>query len=239
MKMVSKKAKQLILSFEGLDKPSKWPGGASGITVGIGYDLGYENEEEFREDWSSYLSDEQLDRLSTAIGKRGEEAKTIASQFSDIVIKRDDAEAVFNQRSLPKYEEQARDAFPGFDDLPSDTQGALVSLVFNRGPSMKGDGRIEMRAIRDLVANYKESSQVKLDEGETCTLQKIADQIRAMKRLWVGKGLDGLLSRRDGEADLVESCIGEVPALNVMSISSSRGNIFDIIISMIKSIFGK
>ena len=38
-------------------------------------------------------------------------------------------------------------------------------------------------------------------------LQEIADQIRAMKRLWVGKGVDGLLKRRDAEADLVESSI--------------------------------
>jgi hypothetical protein len=28
-----------------------------------------------------------------------------------------------------------------------------------------------------------------------------------MKRLWVGKGVDGLLKRRDAEADLVESAI--------------------------------
>ena len=38
-------------------------------------------------------------------------------------------------------------------------------------------------------------------------LQEIANQIRAMKCLWEGKGLDGLLKRRDAEADLVESCI--------------------------------
>ncbi len=31
----------------------------------------------------------------------------------------------------------------------------------------------------------------------------IADQIIAMKRLWVNKGLDGLLKRRDEEAMLV------------------------------------
>jgi GH24 family phage-related lysozyme (muramidase) len=191
--MVSKKAKELILSFEGLDQPSEWPGNVSGITIGIGYDLGYEGEGEFREDWSSYLSKEEIDRLATSIGKRGEDAKAIAKQFSNITIKRADAEEVFNERSLPKYEQQSRDAFPGFDDLPADAQGALVSLVFNRGPSMKGDGRIEMRAIRDLVPR-----------GD---LQGIASQIRAMKRLWVGKGLDGLLKRRDKEADLVESCI--------------------------------
>ena len=55
------------------------------------------------------------------------------------------------------------------------------------------DRRKEMRAIRGAVA-----------EGD---LQEIADQLRAMKRLWEGKGLDGLLKRRDAEADMVESAI--------------------------------
>jgi GH24 family phage-related lysozyme (muramidase) len=46
--------------------------------------------------------------------------------------------------------------------------------------------------IKDLVANkdYK----------------GIAKEIRSMKRLWEGKGLDGLLKRRDKEAKMVEIC---------------------------------
>jgi hypothetical protein len=35
------------------------------------------------------------------------------------------------------------------------------------------------------------------------TLEKIADLIQAMKRLWRGQGLDGLLTRRDAEAKLI------------------------------------
>lgn len=33
----------------------------------------------------------------------------------------------------------------------------------------------------------------------------ISSQIRGMKRLWEGKGLNGLLKRRDREADLISS----------------------------------
>ena len=227
--MVSEKARKLILSYEGLNQPSKWPGGASGITIGIGYDLGYENED-FKEDWSSYLTEEEVEKLSTAFGKRGEGAHAIANQFSDIIINRADAEAVFDKRSLPKYEEMTRYAFPGFDDLPKDTQGALVSLVFNRGSSMKGDGRIEMRAIRDLVP-----------KGD---LKGIADQIRAMKRLWVGKGLDGLLVRRDAEADLVEFSVSSNGASETRYVSrdgngNSRSKIVDTITSVVRTIFNK
>ena len=50
-----------------------------------------------------------------------------------------------------------------------------------------------MRAIRDAVARQD--------------MKDIAVQLRLMKRLWVGKNLDGLLKRRDAEAELVESCI--------------------------------
>jgi GH24 family phage-related lysozyme (muramidase) len=41
----------------------------------------------------------------------------------------------------------------------------------------------------------------------TPALQEVADQLRRMKRLWVGKGLDGLLRRREAEALMVENCI--------------------------------
>jgi GH24 family phage-related lysozyme (muramidase) len=35
----------------------------------------------------------------------------------------------------------------------------------------------------------------------------IAKELRKMKRIWQGKGLDGLLERREAEAKLVETCI--------------------------------
>jgi GH24 family phage-related lysozyme (muramidase) len=58
---------------------------------------------------------------------------------------------------------------------------------------MEGDRRQEMRAIREAVAKKD--------------LPEIVRQLRAMKRIWEGQGLDGLLRRRDAEADLVESAI--------------------------------
>jgi hypothetical protein len=36
--------------------------------------------------------------------------------------------------------------------------------------------------------------------------KKIAKEFRSMKRIWLGKGLDGLLDRRESEAKLIESC---------------------------------
>jgi GH24 family phage-related lysozyme (muramidase) len=190
---ITEDALALILDAEGLDQPGKWPGESSGITIGIGYDLGFATSEQFEEDWSEFLSSDEIERLKTAIDVSGEAAHQIASKFSDIKIKRADAEEVFKTRTLPLYSDRTEKALPGVDQLPANAQGALVSLIFNRGAAMDGDRRKEMRAVRDAVA-----------AGD---LQEIADQIRAMKRLWVGKGVDGLLKRRDAEADLVESAI--------------------------------
>jgi GH24 family phage-related lysozyme (muramidase) len=187
------KAKKLIMDFEGLNQPYKWPGGDSGVTLGIGYDLGYVTVDQFESDWGPYFSSDQLKRLKDAVGKRGIAARNRAAQLQDIRVRRKDAETVFIERNLPLYAFKTEMAFPGITEIPPDAQGALVSLVFNRGTSMEGDRRSEMRAIRDAVAR-----------GD---LQEIADQLRSMKRLWVNKGLDGLLRRRDEEAQLVESCI--------------------------------
>ncbi|HEY6140232.1 MAG TPA: hypothetical protein VI670_20960 [Thermoanaerobaculia bacterium] len=193
MEPLTEKAKNLIFQYEGIDQPSDWPGGDSGITIGLGYDLGYESAGDFQNDWAPLLSAGDFTTLTQVVGLKGTEAKAKAPSLKTIKIKSSDAESVFLERSVPKYQKLTQQAFPGVDDLPADAQGALFSLVYNRGTSMNGDSRAEMRAIRDLVP-----------KGD---LQGIADQIRAMKRLWEGKGLDGLLKRRDAEADLVESCI--------------------------------
>lgn len=190
---ITEKAKKLILDFEGLNQPSKWPGGGSGITIGIGYDVGFVTVDQFESDWGPHLTEDHLKRLKTAIGKTGIAAKNRAPQFADIKIKRGPSEEVFFKRTIPLHELKTEQAFPKVPDLPPDAQGALLSLVFNRGTSMVGDRRREMRTIRDA--------------GPRKDLKEIAAQLRSMKRLWINRGLDGLLKRREAEAKLVESTI--------------------------------
>ncbi|MDP3766508.1 MAG: hypothetical protein Q8S13_00700 [Dehalococcoidia bacterium] len=190
---LSDRATTLILQAEGLNQAGKWPGGASGITIGYGYDLGQVKAERFVADWGDVLPVAQLERLKAVIGLGGEKAKAAAPGLADIAIGKDVSLKVFLTRTVPEYQKQTEGAFPGLDKLPPDAQGALVSLVYNRGAKMDGDRRKEMRAIRDAVA-----------KGD---LKEIAAQLRAMKRLWEGQGLPGLLKRRDAEAALLESCI--------------------------------
>jgi GH24 family phage-related lysozyme (muramidase) len=198
MNKMSDRAIRLILDYEGLDKPGNWPGGASGITIGIGYDLGYVTVDQFESDWGELLSAQDINVLRPVVGLRGIRAKHKAASLPDIVITRTVAEKVFAERTIPLTQFKAAQAFPGIDKLPPDAQGALVSLVYNRGTAMADDSpedrRKEMRAIRDAVARRD--------------MKAIALQLRLMKRLWVGKGLNGLLKRRDAEAALVESCLG-------------------------------
>ncbi len=167
-----------------------WPGGNSGITIGVGYDLGYVEKDKFLDDWHSNISPPKLQRLSKYCLLKGKKAKNKLRFLSDIEIPLSKASLVFRTTSVPSYAASTQRAFPGIEELAPIAQTALLSLVYNRGASMKGDSRKEMRAIRKLV---KEQDY-----------QGMADQVRNMKRLWEGRGLDGLLIRREREAAALE-----------------------------------
>lgn len=200
---ISKKAYNLILYYETggkeyynkyLQSPS-YPGGASGVTIGVGYDIGYNTLKQFESDWKRYLDPAHFERLKSFLGQKGVKVQAAIPGLKDIKIKWDSAKAVFQKSTLPRFIERTLTAFPGADALDPNIFGALVSVVFNRGGSMRGKTRREMVNIRHAI------SEGILSESELKIY--ISDQIRHMKRLWVGKGLDGLLLRRDAEADLV------------------------------------
>lgn len=195
--LVSQATFDLIVEFEGLDQSALWPGEFSGISLGVGYDLAHVTAQQFENDWGPHLTPTQVARLKTAIGKRGPTAKAIAPRFSDIKVNRVAAMEVFTRSTLPRFTKMTLAAFPGIEKLPPNPQGALVSLVFNRGPDMAGERRREMAEIRRIV---KEADlPATLDK----VLNQIADQIKSMKRLW--PNTRGLQRRRDAEAVLVLS----------------------------------
>lgn len=103
------------------------------------------------------------------------------------------------QAMVSPWVRPTQEAFPGMERLPAGAQAALISLVFNRGPGMKGERRREMRSIRWLVAEYNEESRAGV-------LREMATQFQSMKRLWEGKGLPGMVQRREAEAALILSC---------------------------------
>lgn len=167
-----------------------WPGGASGCTIGIGCDLGYMTEQQFRAAWAPYLDADTVDLLAKACGLKGEAGRSAASWVRAAVIPLDAALAVFAAISLPAYAEETDATFPGAADLPPLCRGALVSLVYNRGSAMHDsspdDRRREMREIRDAIAG-----------GQP---ELVPAYLREMKRLWT----NGLVQRREREARLFE-----------------------------------
>jgi GH24 family phage-related lysozyme (muramidase) len=193
--MVSKRAIDLILDSEGCDLAPSWPGGASGVTYGHGYDLGYNSEDQIKRDWSAHVNGNVLAFMVSCAGVKGETAKKrITTQTRVLKITSDASREVFENRTLPRFIKLAQETYPGFDELNEDTRGAIVSLVFNRGSSFGVEGqaswesRREMRELAPLIL-------AKDYEG-------IAAKIKEMSRLWTGKGLDGLIARRHNEAAL-------------------------------------
>jgi hypothetical protein len=203
--MLSKKSLDLILEFEVgggesyynkfLKNPA-WPGEQSGVTIGVGYDLGYVNKTEFSEDWKD-LPKEIFDRLYKVVGIKGYNAKNLIRGLKDISIPWDLSLKVFENKTVTKFYNLTRQTFPNFDNLPEDAKGGLVSLVFNRGAALEGDRRREMKLIRDamkLVSTFDQKA-----------LSFIANQIRNMKRIWIGGSIEkGMSRRRDAEAKLIE-----------------------------------
>lgn len=190
----------LILDFEGMDQPSKWPKGESGITLGRGYDLGYTTAAEFRRDWSPHLPNYAIDLLTSAIGVKAHHAEAIASRFGNITISAAAADAVFTNATLPKWIATTKKTFPGSEKLPPKAFGALVSLTFNRGPSLAGPRRLEMRQIFDHLEDFAACQMSTAD-----TLRAIAHSIKLMQRIW--PDLPGLQRRRRAESELVLSAL--------------------------------
>ena len=147
---LSERSYNLILKYEvgggssyynkALKNPC-YPGGASGVTIGIGYDLGYNTKAQYANDWKALLSERDFSRLEACLGAKGEYAKQLVRNVKDIEVDWDAASVVFKNETLPRFIKETLKAFPGADALHPDAFGALVSIVFNRGASVSGDSR--------------------------------------------------------------------------------------------------
>lgn len=181
--------------YNRLYKHPVWPQGDSGITIGIGYDLGYHSSKQILQDWNM-LAVKDLSVLLTAAGKTGNIAQSLLKgneALRSIFIPYEAAIKVFLEKSLPRFARAALKIYPGLDQLEPDAVGAIISMVYNRGTALEGDRRREMKAIVPLIANKDYPG--------------IAAQILASRRLWVGSATPGVASRREKEAELVRGAV--------------------------------
>jgi hypothetical protein len=168
-----------------------WPEGFSGCTALVGIDIGYYTVGEVDEIFKPFVSVDDLKLIQGGRGLVKTDAKNYVSKLQHINLPWDTAIKVFDKFTLPKFTTLTLKVFPGVESLCASAQAALLSIVFNRGGSLRGDSRAEMREIRDLVASVD--------------YKKMAASIRSMKRLWSPSS--GLVGRREREARLVEKCL--------------------------------
>lgn len=175
-----------------------FPGGASGITIGVGYDLRYNTREDFFETWGSYLPDNVLAELANDIGKKGTQKRVKEIRGLGIEIPFKTAWLVFIKKTLPRFYNDTKKIYPSLERLPTLCRSVLVSIVFNRGNDLTGERRTEMRAIQSIL---EKANQTGLDKARVkALLGEVEDQIISMKRLW--NISSGLVKRRQAEANL-------------------------------------
>lgn len=175
-----------------------YPGEASGITIGMGYDLRMNTLADFKRDWASVLPKPVFKVLALDIGKAGTKKRAKALKEVGIDIPFNQAWQVFTATTLPRYYDLTLSIYPSLDRLPPLCRAVLVSIVFNRGASLRGDSRREMKTIQTLL---EQADQALPDKQRwRAILTGVEDQIVAMKRLW-GTG-SGLVKRRQAEANL-------------------------------------
>lgn len=199
---ISQDAWDLIVYYEAggrsyyntrLTRPT-WPGGASGVTVGIGSDLRFLTRAGVAREWG-HLGTSRVASLQTVVGLGNTTARNALGRVRHVTISWEEAMYQFETFTLPKYGAMAGRAFPKVTELHPHCQGVVLSLVFNRGASMNGPTRLEMRQSRDAIAGGRP--------------QPVPGYIINMCRLWVGRGLDGLLKRRRAEAPLFQRGLDE------------------------------
>ena len=160
----------------------------SGITVGIGYDAGMVSALTIRKDWTSVIPKNMVDALEKVAGLKKYNAVRALPIVKNVHIPVEAALQVFYNNTIYKYAGQALSIYPNLPNIHPVEQAVLTGLVYNRGKSLEGPRRKEMKELVKYIAQDDD--------------KKMADTIRAMVRLW--PDLRGLRDRRRLEAALVE-----------------------------------
>lgn len=167
----------------------EWPGGASGITIMIGYDVGYATPKKLDHDLGGKIPGSMIDALKPCCGVTGQSARALLPEVrSKIKIPWDVAVDVFDNIDVPEWTNRVIQHIPKAADLPCECLGVLTGLAYNRGASFDNQGAryVEMRNIKTHI--------------QSGTPERVSDDLRSMKRLW--PNMAGLRIRRDKEADL-------------------------------------
>lgn len=175
--------------YEQRYRKPEWPGGSSGVTILLGYDLGYCTHAKVDKDLKGRIPDNMLSVIQSCVGITGIHAHTkMLHVHNKIDLPWSLALDIFLHNDIPEWLATNDRYLPNMIKLSPNRRGVLLSLSYNRGPSydLAGDRYREMRQIKSDMANEK--------------FNNISTQLRSMSRLWsVGNGVH---SRRLREAAL-------------------------------------
>jgi len=188
-----------------LHKPTvpAWRTTASGVTVGFGVDCGHMTRTQIKDAFEGILTSTEIRALQSVSGMKGRNAyyNGLPKVRNVVDVSWDEATAVFLRNTLPRFTAITANTFnlqPG--RLHPHENGALLSLVFNRGGSL-GSSRSDRPPSYFKRDRRMEMRQIKFNIGRGYA-GYVPGHIRSMKRLWSYSSLKGLHLRRNAEADL-------------------------------------
>jgi peptidoglycan hydrolase-like protein with peptidoglycan-binding domain len=171
---------------EGHAGEAYWPGGASGVTLDPGVDLGHARPDMIETAYKDLLSAVQFEATTSALGIKGDAAEAAlggSTGLQSIRISRAQADTIFQYAAQPYWQAIAK-RFPNLAgaDVLGSVQTALLSIGYNRGTGNK-DLEVLKQPIQD-----KDWSEV-------------SNLIGTMQQ---DHSLEGIRKRRRMEANLIK-----------------------------------
>jgi hypothetical protein len=174
-----------------------WPAGASGPTIGDGYDCGYVTPGEATRDWGDILTPDAVAVVVSACGIRGQAAHDWVRAHGDsVTVTWDQSVREFVEREVPKWDARVAACLPNLDALSGDSYGAILSLSYNRGTGGYDDPHPRFAEMRAIKAHMTARA-----------FDLIPAEFLSMRRLWPQGG--DLWRRRGHEADLFRAGLGQ------------------------------
>ena len=164
-----------------------WPGGASGVTLDPGFDLGHVEPETLDLYYKDIFTADEMNEMKKALGVKGDTAKRLLSdnpQWKNIKVSRAEASQIFPV-AADKYWKGITRRYPALldDDTLGSVQTAFLSLAYNRGTWNKG-----LDVLADGLNNKDWTA--------------LANELSAMQQ---DHSLEGIRKRRRMEADLIRN----------------------------------
>jgi len=174
----------------------------SGVTIGIGYDCGQYKATRIKLDWQSVLPLHMVNALAATAGLKKHQAVNSLPSVSMVDVPIETALQVFYNTTIFEFAKKAARIYPDLFKLHPVEQSVITGLVYNRGESLGGERRREMRQLIMAIKNDND--------------KEMADLIRSMCRLW--PNTLGLRKRREAEAALIELADTPVQPADILNI---------------------